>query len=46
MGKQYKIGFLPGDGIGVDVLEASKAILDVADFNAEYIPLDIGLEIC
>jgi 3-isopropylmalate dehydrogenase len=45
MGKQYKIGFLPGDGIGVDVLEASKAILDVADFNAEYIPLDIGFKI-
>ncbi|MCK5344364.1 MAG: isocitrate/isopropylmalate dehydrogenase family protein [Candidatus Heimdallarchaeota archaeon] len=45
MSKQYKIGFLPGDGIGVDVLEASKAILDVADFNAEYIPLDIGFMI-
>ncbi len=45
MSKQYKIGFLPGDGIGVDVLEASKAILDIADFNAEYIPLDIGFKI-
>ncbi len=45
MSKKYKIGFLPGDGIGVDVLEASKAILDIADFNAEYIPLDIGFKI-
>jgi 3-isopropylmalate dehydrogenase len=36
---------MPGDGIGVDVLEASKVILDVADFNAEYIPLDIGFKI-
>ena len=45
MSKQYKIGFLPGDGIGVDVLEASKAILDAADFNAKYIPLDIGFKI-
>ncbi|MHA1975367.1 MAG: isocitrate/isopropylmalate dehydrogenase family protein [Candidatus Hodarchaeales archaeon] len=45
MSKQYKIGFLPGDGIGVDVLEASKAILDKAEFNAKYIPLDIGFKI-
>ena len=36
---------MPGDGIGNDVLEASRAILDVADFNAEYIPLDIGFKI-
>ena len=45
MSKKYKIAFMPGDGIGVDVLEASKAILDVADFDAEYIPLDIGFDI-
>ena len=45
MTKQYKIAFMPGDGIGVDVLEASKAVLDKADFNAEYIPLDIGFNI-
>ncbi|MHA1940277.1 MAG: isocitrate/isopropylmalate dehydrogenase family protein [Candidatus Hodarchaeales archaeon] len=45
MTKQYKIAFMPGDGIGVDVLEASKAVLDEADFNAEYIPLDIGFKI-
>ena len=45
MTKQYKIAFMPGDGIGNDVLEASRAILDVADFNAEYIPLDIGFKI-
>lgn len=36
---------MPGDGIGKDVLNASKTILDVADFNAEYIPLDIGFTI-
>ena len=45
MTKKYKIAFMPGDGIGVDVLEASRAILDVADFDAEYIPLDIGFKI-
>ncbi|MHA1945373.1 MAG: isocitrate/isopropylmalate dehydrogenase family protein [Candidatus Hodarchaeales archaeon] len=45
MSNKYKIAFLPGDGIGVDVLEASRAVLDVADFDAEYIPLDIGFKI-
>ncbi len=45
MTKQYKIAFMPGDGIGNDVLEASRAILDIADFDAEYIPLDIGFKI-
>ena len=45
MTKQYKIAFMPGDGIGNDVLEASRAILDIADFNVEYIPLDIGFKI-
>ncbi|MHA1978745.1 MAG: isocitrate/isopropylmalate dehydrogenase family protein [Candidatus Hodarchaeales archaeon] len=45
MTKKLKIAFMPGDGIGVDVLEATKAVLDVADFDAEYIPLDIGFKI-
>lgn len=42
---KYKIGYLPGDGIGNDVLEAAKQILDVSGFDAEYIPLDIGFTI-
>ncbi|MFX0207156.1 MAG: isocitrate/isopropylmalate dehydrogenase family protein [Candidatus Hodarchaeota archaeon] len=41
---KYKIAFMPGDGIGVDVLEASKGILE-AGFDAELIPLDIGFTI-
>ena len=45
MTKQYKIAFMPGDGIGNDVLEASRAVLDIADFDVEYIPLDIGFKI-
>ena len=43
MGK-YKIAWLPGDGIGVDVLEAAKIVLDKVRLDAEYVPGDIGWE--
>lgn len=36
---------MPGDGIGKDVLEASKVILDVSGFNVELVPLDVGFAI-
>ncbi len=39
---KYKIAWLPGDGIGVDVLEAAKIVLDKIQLDAEYIPGDIG----
>jgi isocitrate/isopropylmalate dehydrogenase len=47
MPKKYNIAFMPGDGIGKDVLEASKVILETSGFldNAELIHLDIGFEI-
>ena len=38
----YKIAWLPGDGVGVDVLEAAKIVLDKLDLDAEYIYGDIG----
>jgi len=41
---KYKIAWLPGDGIGVDVLEAAKIVLDKVALDAEYIPGDIGWE--
>lgn len=41
-GKKYKIAWLPGDGIGVEVLEATKIVLEKLKFNAEYIHGDIG----
>jgi isocitrate/isopropylmalate dehydrogenase len=41
---QYKIAWLPGDGIGVEVLEAAKIVLDKLQLNAEYIYGDIGWE--
>ena len=41
---KYKIAWLPGDGIGVDVLEAAKIVLNRLQLDAEYIPGDIGWE--
>ena len=41
---KYKIGWLPGDGIGVDVLAAARIVLDKTGLDAEYIPGDIGWE--
>lgn len=41
---QYRIGWLPGDGIGVEVLEATRIVLDRLDLDAEYINGDIGWE--
>ncbi|MFW9990753.1 MAG: isocitrate/isopropylmalate dehydrogenase family protein [Candidatus Odinarchaeota archaeon] len=42
---KYKIAYLPGDGIGNDVLDAAKQVLNVSGFDAEYIPLDIGFTV-
>ncbi len=42
--KTYKIAWLPGDGIGVEVLEAAKVVFDKLGFKAEYIHGDIGWE--
>src|ERR1041384_7866101 len=39
---KYKIAWLPGDGIGVDVLDAAKIVLDCLALDAEYIQVDIG----
>jgi 3-isopropylmalate dehydrogenase len=43
-GGKYRIAWLPGDGVGVDVLEATKIVLDRIKLNAEYIHGDIGWE--
>jgi 3-isopropylmalate dehydrogenase len=43
-GGRYRIAWLPGDGVGVDVLEATKIVLDKINLNAEYIHGDIGWE--
>ncbi len=37
-----KIAWLPGDGVGKEVLEAARIVLDAVGFEAEYIHGDIG----
>ena len=41
---KYRIAWLPGDGIGVEVNEAAKIVLDRIGLDAEYIHGDIGWE--
>lgn len=41
---KYKIAWLPGDGIGQDVMEAARIVLNRVGLDAEYIPGDIGWE--
>ncbi|MBN1233924.1 MAG: isocitrate/isopropylmalate dehydrogenase family protein [Candidatus Coatesbacteria bacterium] len=40
----YKIAWLPGDGVGKDVMEAAKIVLDKIKLDAEYLSGDIGWE--
>jgi 3-isopropylmalate dehydrogenase len=35
---------MPGDGIGVEVMEATRIVLDKLGLDAEYVPADIGWE--
>ncbi len=41
---KYHIAWLPGDGIGPEVCDAARMVLDAAGFNAEYLHGDIGWE--
>lgn len=41
---KYKIALMPGDGIGNDVMDAAKIILDKIGLSAEYVHADIGWE--
>ena len=41
---KYKIAWLPGDGVGNDVMDAAKIVLDTINLDAEYIPGDVGWE--
>jgi 3-isopropylmalate dehydrogenase len=41
---RYKIAWLPGDGVGVDVMDATRIVLDRLKFDAEYTHGDIGWE--
>ena len=41
---KYRIAVMPGDGIGNDVMDAAKIVLDKLALDAEYVPTDIGWE--
>lgn len=41
---RYKIAWLPGDGVGIDVMNAAEIVLQKLDLDAEYIHGDIGWE--
>ena len=41
---KYHIAILPGDGVGKDVMDAAKIVLDTLGLNAEYTYGDIGWE--
>lgn len=42
--RKYRIAWLPGDGIGAEVCDAARMVLDASGLNAEYIHGDIGWE--
>ncbi|MCK5060468.1 isocitrate/isopropylmalate dehydrogenase family protein, partial [Candidatus Bipolaricaulota bacterium] len=39
---KYRISWLPGDGVGSEVLEAARIVLDKVGLDAEYIHGDVG----
>ncbi|HVU65173.1 MAG TPA: isocitrate/isopropylmalate family dehydrogenase [Phycisphaerales bacterium] len=41
---KFSIAWMPGDGIGNDVMEATRIVLDAMKLDAEYIHTDIGWE--
>ena len=41
---KYKIAWMPGDGVGKDVLDAARIVLDKIKLDAEYFPAEIGWE--
>lgn len=41
---KYHIAYLPGDGVGNDVMDAAKIVLDTINLDVEYIHGDIGWE--
>ncbi len=41
---KYKIAWMPGDGVGNDVMEGARIVLDHLKLDAEYVNCDIGWE--
>ena len=41
---RHRIAWLPGDGIGKDVMDAARIVLDRLALDAQYLPGDVGWE--
>ena len=41
---RHRVAWLPGDGVGPEVCDAARLVLDAAGFEADYFPGDIGWE--
>lgn len=41
---KYKVAWLPGDGIGRDVLDAARIVLDATGLEFEYVEGEVGWE--
>jgi isocitrate/isopropylmalate dehydrogenase len=41
---KHRIGWMPGDGVGNDVMECTRIVLDKLALDAEYVHGDIGWE--
>jgi len=39
-----RIGLIHGDGIGPEVIESAKKVLDAVDFDADYVYVNVGYE--
>jgi 3-isopropylmalate dehydrogenase len=42
---KHRIAWLPGDGIGPEVMDAARLVLDAVGLDAEYVHGDIGWEL-
>ena len=40
-----RIAWLPGDGVGLEVMQAARGVLDAVGFEAEYVDGEIGWEL-
>ena len=40
----YRIAWMPGDGVGVEVMQAARVVLDALKLDAQYTHADIGWE--
>ena len=42
---KYRIAWMPGDGVGKEVMEAARICLDALRFDAEYLDAEIGWDL-